>query len=152
MKKTLVAAVLSVIALVGVYWAALVIEIPALQNRALFGDMFGGIAALFSGLAFAGMIYALTLQTEELSKQREALDLMKEQYLESTEAQKKLIDKQMLTAQIIGCAAIVQGLYQFAAAHGANAGSHKQPAIEAERELRKLMEKAGWVGMGEAKK
>lgn len=38
-----------------------------------FGDMFGGINALFSGLAFVGVIYAILLQRRELQLQREEL-------------------------------------------------------------------------------
>lgn len=35
-----------------------------------FGDMFGGVNALFSGLAFVGVIYAILLQRIELQMQR----------------------------------------------------------------------------------
>ena len=38
-----------------------------------FGDMFGAVNALFTGLAFAGLIYANVLQREELSLQRQEL-------------------------------------------------------------------------------
>lgn len=43
------------------------------NERSTFGDMFGGVSALFSGLAFAGMIFTIMLQKEELSLQREEL-------------------------------------------------------------------------------
>jgi hypothetical protein len=33
-----------------------------LPDRGTFGDMFGAVNALFSGLAFAGVIYAIILQ------------------------------------------------------------------------------------------
>lgn len=39
-------------------------------DRGTWGDMFGGINALFSGLAFVGVIYAILLQREELQLQR----------------------------------------------------------------------------------
>jgi hypothetical protein len=39
-----------------------------------FGDMFGGVNALFSGLAFVGVIYAILLQRRELQYQREELE------------------------------------------------------------------------------
>jgi hypothetical protein len=35
-----------------------------LQDRGTFGDMFGGINALFSGFAFAGVVFAIFLQKE----------------------------------------------------------------------------------------
>lgn len=44
-------------------------------GRGTFGDMFGTINALFSGLAFAGVIYAILLQRKELKYQREELKL-----------------------------------------------------------------------------
>lgn len=34
-----------------------------------FGDMFGAINALFSGLALAGVIYVVLMQTEDIKKQ-----------------------------------------------------------------------------------
>ena len=42
-----------------------------------FGDTFGAANALFSGLAFAGMIIALHQQKEELRMQREVLNLQR---------------------------------------------------------------------------
>lgn len=43
------------------------------NDRGTFGDMFGGVNALFSGLAFAGLIYAILLQHAELKATREEL-------------------------------------------------------------------------------
>lgn len=40
----------------------------------MFGDSFGALNALFSGLAFAGLIVTLIMQKDELSMQREELD------------------------------------------------------------------------------
>ncbi|MEW4425991.1 hypothetical protein AB1I68_00690 [Paenibacillus pabuli] len=44
-----------------------------------FGDMFGAVNALFSGLAFAGLIYTITVQRQELSLQREAIEMQTEE-------------------------------------------------------------------------
>lgn len=44
-------------------------------NRGTFGDMFGGLNALFSGFAFAGIIFTIYLQRQELSLQRTELTL-----------------------------------------------------------------------------
>lgn len=41
------------------------------DERGTFGDMFGAINALFSGLAFAGIIITIILQSRELKLQRE---------------------------------------------------------------------------------
>lgn len=40
------------------------------DERAAFGDVFGAVNALFSGLAFLGLIVAIILQKEELEQQR----------------------------------------------------------------------------------
>ena len=42
-------------------------------HRGTFGDMFGGANALFSGLAFTGIIITILLQRKELSLQRQEL-------------------------------------------------------------------------------
>lgn len=41
--------------------------------RGTFGDMFGGVNALFSGLAFCGIIITILLQSSELKLQREEI-------------------------------------------------------------------------------
>lgn len=46
-----------------------------MEDRGSFGDMFGAVNALFSGLAFAGVIFAILLQRLELSLQRKELEL-----------------------------------------------------------------------------
>lgn len=49
------------------------------EQRGTFGDMFGTVNALFSGFAFAGIIFTILLQKKELSSQREALLLQHEE-------------------------------------------------------------------------
>lgn len=44
-----------------------------------FGDLFGSINALFSGLAFVALIYTIHLQRQELSLQRTELKLQREE-------------------------------------------------------------------------
>lgn len=44
-------------------------------SRGQFGDMFGSINSLFSGLALAGIIVAIVLQRKELELQRKELEL-----------------------------------------------------------------------------
>jgi hypothetical protein len=44
-------------------------------DRGSFGDMFGGLNALFSGFAFVGIIYTILLQRIELKLQRKELEL-----------------------------------------------------------------------------
>lgn len=49
--------------------------IPSLESRGTFGDSFGALNALFSGLAFAGVVYAILQQNESRDQQNEALRL-----------------------------------------------------------------------------
>ena len=44
-----------------------------IDERGIFGDKFGAVNSLFSGLAFAGLIITLLFQREELQLQREEL-------------------------------------------------------------------------------
>lgn len=60
------------------------------ENPGTFGDMFGSINALFSGLAFAGIIYTILLQREELGLQREELTATRKEL----EGQKIQLEKQ----------------------------------------------------------
>lgn len=50
----------------------LIIDDP--ENRALFGDMFGVVNTLFTGLAFAGVVFTIILQSRELTLQRRELE------------------------------------------------------------------------------
>lgn len=63
-----------------VLWAMNGIVFYWLDDRGTFGDMFGSINALFSGLAFAGIIYTILLQREELNEQREELKLTRAEF------------------------------------------------------------------------
>ena len=68
------------------------------QNRGTFGDMFGAVNALFSGLAFAGIIYTILLQRRELELQREELQATRAELSRSASAQEK--SEQALQAQV----------------------------------------------------
>jgi hypothetical protein len=57
--------------------------------RGTFGDTFGAINSLFSGLAFAGIIYTILLQRDELHLQREELKSTREELKRSADAQEK---------------------------------------------------------------
>lgn len=54
-------------------WILIDLCISECDNRGTFGDKFGAVNALFSGLAFAGLIVTLLYQKEELKLQREEL-------------------------------------------------------------------------------
>lgn len=53
---------------------------PVLSERGLIGDSFGAINALFSGLAFAGVLYTIILQREELNEQHKEQTLQRERF------------------------------------------------------------------------
>jgi hypothetical protein len=57
------------------------------DHRGAFGDMFGAINALFSGLAFAGIIFTILLQREELKLQRKELELARIEFKRTASAQ-----------------------------------------------------------------
>jgi len=87
---------------------------PILSDRGLFGDMFGGINALFSGFAFLGVIYAIILQREELRLQRKELKMTREELKRTAEAQEKsekALSKQAeslkITAKLNGLSSIM---------------------------------------------
>src|SRR6185437_4099136 len=57
-----------------VLWYAITKAYPKLDDRASFGNLFGGINTLFAGLAFAALVYTLVLQQRALSLQRADLE------------------------------------------------------------------------------
>lgn len=60
------------------------------DDRGLFGDMFGGLNALFSALAFAALIYTADLQRKELECQRKELKQTREAMEASAAAQTRI--------------------------------------------------------------
>jgi hypothetical protein len=73
----LFAVVLSVQFVLG--WV-IILSIDEWTDRGTFGDMFGAVNTLFSGLAFAGVIFAIILQSKELELQRSELRQSREQF------------------------------------------------------------------------
>lgn len=68
---------------------------PKSEDIGQFGDMFGVVNALFSGFAFAGVIYAILLQRQGLELQREELAATRVEL----EGQKKQLQAQDQTLQ-----------------------------------------------------
>lgn len=56
-------------------WFLFALILPWIPGHGSFGDLFGSLNTLFSGFAFAGVIYAIYQQKEELKLQREELEL-----------------------------------------------------------------------------
>lgn len=53
------------------------------------GDMFGAVNALFSGLAFAGIIFTILLQRNELQLQREEIEETREEFIKQNKTLKQ---------------------------------------------------------------
>lgn len=66
------------------------------ERQGQFGDQFGAVNALFSGLAFAGLIFTIILQKKELALQREELT----QTREELKGQKEQLEEQNKTLKI----------------------------------------------------
>lgn len=76
------------------WWIATTINDPEKQGQ--FGDQFGAVNALFSGLAFAGLIFTIILQKNELALQRKELSLTHEEL----KGQKEQLEEQNKTLKI----------------------------------------------------
>ena len=73
-----------------------------------FGDMFGALNSLFSGLAFAGVVLAIVLQSNELKLQRKELKLQREE-LEMTRGEaKRSADAQSALARLSALTAFLK--------------------------------------------
>lgn len=68
---------------------AIYFALPDWSTRGQFGDLFGAVNATFSGLAFAGLIYAILLQREDLALQRQELELTRQELKRSASAQEQ---------------------------------------------------------------
>ena len=85
-----------VVGLFGLSWWLLVTTIGDSEEQGLFGDQFGAVNALYSGLAFAGLIFTIILQKKELALQREELT----QTREELKGQKEQLEEQNKTLKI----------------------------------------------------
>jgi hypothetical protein len=91
--------VISVVFIAQVIFTLAVMMSPlSWPDSSAFGEMFGGLNTLFSGLAFAGVIYAILLQRRELRLQRLELELTRNELQRAAAAQEK--SEQALKDQI----------------------------------------------------
>ena len=98
---------LAVFFVVIVYFAISYWLIPNVESRGQFGDSFGAVNALFSGLAFAGLISALYLQRTELQLQRDELRLTRDELSAQSAAQKEHANTARDAAAITALAVIL---------------------------------------------
>ena len=92
MSKSLICIifVILVVFIWGGFWYLIDINIIDSNERGVFGDKFGAINSLFSGLAFVGLIVTLRYQKEELELQRQELAETRKEL----EGQKKEFEEQ----------------------------------------------------------
>ena len=92
LSKRLICIIFVIVILViwGVSWIILDMKIINPNERGVFGDKFGVVNSLFSGLAFAGLIITLFFQKEELELQRQELAETRKEL----EGQKKEFEEQ----------------------------------------------------------
>ncbi len=77
-----------VIIVVGLWlWTLYILKDKTHEDRGTYGDMFGGINALFSGLAFGGIIITILLQRKDLALQQEELRETRKELERTTKAQ-----------------------------------------------------------------
>lgn len=110
-----IAAVVVMVLLTAVYMVVVHGIYPELSDRAHFGSFFSGVDAIFSGLAFIGIVYTIYLQKKELELQRKELVATREELTRTAEAQEKserALTKQAeslkITAKLNGLSSLLQ--------------------------------------------
>jgi len=83
-----------ILALVGATWfwlpGILAVELTSLTERGQFGDSYGAVTSLFTGLAFAGLLFTILLQQREIKLQRQDfINQLKEMQLSRKEAERQ---------------------------------------------------------------
>lgn len=81
-------------------------------NSSEFGDMFGAVNALFSGLALAGIIYAIIIQRQELILTRQELTRTAEAQIESAKSLEKQLGLQIDASRLAALASLVESYNQ----------------------------------------
>lgn len=109
-----------------IYYLVVRFFYPDITASGQFGDMFGGINALFSGLAFLGVIYTILLQMEELGLQRKELRLTRKELNRTAEAQEKSEEALSKQAESLKATAKLNGLSAIVNFHATVASSFTQ--------------------------
>lgn len=88
--------------------------LPTWTERGQFGDLFGAVNSLFSGLALAGIVFTIFLQRQELKLQRIELELTRTELERTATAQEasvhtlsKQVDVMATTARLSALTALV---------------------------------------------
>ena len=86
-KGVIAAVAIGVLFLWALCWGLTIAILGKLTGPGQFGDMFGSVNALFSGLALGGIVLTLLLQRQELALQRKELALTRDQLTRTAKAQ-----------------------------------------------------------------
>lgn len=98
------AVVIAVITYTGVLlWLTWPISEFSLDRSGLYGDSFGMLTSLFSGLAFSGMLIAVLLQREELQLQRKEIKKNHIEFKKGVKAQRVNVKLGALNVLLIEC-------------------------------------------------
>ena len=77
--KYLLIGLSSVFGIFAVYAAFALLAFGGVSNAGIFGDMFGGLNALFASIATIGVVIAIFLQREQILMQKQELVLQREE-------------------------------------------------------------------------
>ena len=94
-------------------WGIIVLCIAGSTERGQFGDQFGAVNALFSGLAFAGLIITILQQRKDLYYQRKELEQTNQEMARQTkefDAQNKTLKRQQFENSFFELLRILQTL------------------------------------------
>jgi len=83
---------------------------PDLSKSGPFGDSFGVLNTLFSGLAFVGVIIAIFMQKEELRLQREEVKMQRIETTRLADTQEKSTQIFAIQAEAMRTSALIGGL------------------------------------------
>lgn len=123
-----------------VFGSLIFLGIDNWPDRGTFGDMFGAVNTLFSGLAFCGVIYAILLQKKELELQREELSLTREELKKSAVAQQEQAELMLQNSKMTLLQTKIEALSQMAAAGKNIKGSSRIQLRRAYEELQEILE------------
>ena len=96
----LLSVALFAISLITITWP---ISEVSINKAGVFGDSFGVLTSLFSGLAFAGIIITILLQREELQLQRQELKDNRKEFAKSANAQERSAQLSALSSLLNEC-------------------------------------------------
>lgn len=107
------------------------------SERGTYGDMYGGANALFSGLAFVGIIITILLQRKELSLQREELVETRTELARTALAQERserALTRQANNLKISAKLTALNSLVNYYADQELNANGDERYAIKIKKE------------------